>query len=496
MDTIKQKSFSSKNRKFEESSLYDADIKALFNKHFTISDNETVTLPEPESMFKEEPWQRDELQTLKNELNNVKSRLNNFNLQKWRIHTNKMNKARNVFLRLKNNIQPELMTQAWCKFYEIVCNYPLVPLEKIPYESNRRHFVSVHLCEAPGAFVTALNHWLKVNARDVQWDWIGMTLNPYCEGNSYNSMIDDDRLIRHTLKNWHFGRDNTGNLINTTNLDSLVEKSKNLNKYVMLVTADGSIDCINVPEEQEKAVAHLQFCETVACMSLLHIGGTFLLKVFTLFEHHSVCLMYLLSYAFHKVTITKPATSKEGNSEIYVVCIDFKGKDHIAPYLNILRKYYEISPVKTMFKRKDIPNNFMQKIIECSELFKSYQCKAIEDNINTFELKNSNIDICFELKYVKDIVVNKYFKDYNLKQIDAKDEIVGREIIEKSYNYNMCKKKDDNSYNERCKRQYLGLEERLLQISNQMKQIKYPTNKFYVVSKFKKLYSIIFEKII
>ncbi len=67
------------------------------------------------------------------------------------------------------------------------------------------------------------------------------------------------------------------------------------------ITADGSIDCQNTPGEQEAVTAHLHFCEAVTALSLLTPGGNFVLKMFTLFEHQSVSLMYLLNTAFREV---------------------------------------------------------------------------------------------------------------------------------------------------------------------------------------------------
>ena len=55
-------------------------------------------------------------------------------------------------------------------------------------------FNSVHLCEAPGAFITCLNHYLKTHRPDCHWKWKAITLNPYYEGNDHLAMIDQDKV--------------------------------------------------------------------------------------------------------------------------------------------------------------------------------------------------------------------------------------------------------------------------------------------------------------
>ncbi|XP_015599434.1 cap-specific mRNA (nucleoside-2'-O-)-methyltransferase 2 isoform X2 [Cephus cinctus] len=451
-------------------------ISELFNKRFSIVNNGQFTIPKPEYMFMEKPWKTEALQQLKEELNETKSRLNDYNLLEWHRHTGQRNQAGDVHWKLRMHIDPEFLTQAWCKFYENVSSFPLVPEQAIA----DRKFTSVHLCEAPGAFVTSLNHWLKSNQPAVEWDWIATTLNPYYEGNPLSRMITDDRFILHTLDHWCFGADNTGNLMDINNLDNLVEMTKSKDK-IMLVTADGSIDCLDTPGEQETVVSHLHYCETVAAIHILQKGGSFLLKIFTIFEHTSVCLTYLLCCLFDRVFINKPVTSKEGNSEVYMICLGFKGPEYAAPYLNILRKHYTFKSDMAMFRRNDIPDTIIKQIFECGKFFMDHQCKVISNNISSFNSSVNDTKPDFTLRHIRRAVALHFLQEYNLRKLDSEEEeIVGKTKLARTNCMNFDAKKQYFSYNERLKRKDLEPKSRLMAFAEDLHFTEVPISSRWI----------------
>ena len=146
------------------------------------------------------------------------------------------------------------------------------------------------------------------------WDWLACTLNPYFEGNNADAMVEDDGFINETPEHWFFGSDNSGDMRLPHNIAATWERAGKMGP-VLLVTADGSIDCSDRPNDQEEVVAQLHFCETVAAVGALAVGGSFVLKMFTLFEHSSISLVHLLSGLFEYTSICKPTMSTPGNSK-------------------------------------------------------------------------------------------------------------------------------------------------------------------------------------
>lgn len=138
-----------------ETSLYD-EVMGTFDKCFVyLKPKDGIwSLPSEDNgrgLFSEY-YQFDSLQELKIKLNEVKSQLNDYPIIEWSAHTRRKNPAGEIPWRLKTDIKAEFVTIAWCKLFEC--------LNKCPEMVKGPQLNSLHLCEAPGAFITALNHYL------------------------------------------------------------------------------------------------------------------------------------------------------------------------------------------------------------------------------------------------------------------------------------------------------------------------------------------------
>ena len=99
-------------------------------------------------------------------LNNVKKNLKNSVTAKlssstWHLHTSSHHITKKLGKNLRLRYNTEITTQAWCKFYEVLNCFS----QHLNIESSRDNFRVMHLCEAPGAFVTCMNHFLKTKFR-------------------------------------------------------------------------------------------------------------------------------------------------------------------------------------------------------------------------------------------------------------------------------------------------------------------------------------------
>uniref|UniRef100_A0A1B0CL76 Putative cap-specific mrna nucleoside-2'-o--methyltransferase 2 isoform x3 n=1 Tax=Lutzomyia longipalpis TaxID=7200 RepID=A0A1B0CL76_LUTLO len=295
-------------------------LERLFCKKYLFARQAHWKLPEVDVLFTQKNFQDTHLQEAKQRLNSVKSKLNDVELEVWSTHTFNQSPSPEIIYRIRHGFNVEFVTQAWTKFYECLGSFCLIP----DVEETQQPLNTVHLCEAPGAFVVALNHFLKTHRKRIkEWSWCASTLNVYYE---------------------------------------------------------------DAPDCQEELVSHLHLAETVAALRILALGGCFVLKMFTFFESSSICLIYLLTCIFKSVTVFKPVTSKGGNSEVYVICEYLENRLN-EDFLEKMFKNIS-NRNAAFFPAVQLPRDFLQQLYACTGMFSKWQIDVIEGNIATFDRDN------------------------------------------------------------------------------------------------------------
>jgi cap2 methyltransferase len=94
--------------------------------------------------------------------------------------------------------------------------------------------------------------------------------------------------------------------------------------------------------------------------------------------------MFLLYSLFTSVRVYKPATSKESNSVVYVLCLEYSGRNFMDPWHEVISKYFGPTlPAKAIFPRLNIPRNFLKQIYECA--VNKFQTAVTETRIRACE---------------------------------------------------------------------------------------------------------------
>jgi len=231
------------------------------------------------------------------------------------IHTNIPN----------NNISISKYKPISRAFYKLLEIYNMFNL--LDYSQPIKTF---HLAEGPGGFIEA-TMFSRKNTKDTYY---GMTL------------LEDDKNTPGWKKSINFlekypninierGVDNTGNLYNEQNYKYCCKTYKD---SFEIITGDGGIDFSQDFNNQEVLASRLILTQAFYALSMQKKNGTFILKIFDIFNKTSVDIVYLLSYYYKTVYIVKPNSSRYANSEKYIVCRYFKNTLNI----NIKKKFFGI----------------------------------------------------------------------------------------------------------------------------------------------------------
>lgn len=147
--------------------------------------------------------------------------------------------------------------------------------------------------------------------------------------------------------------------------------------------------------------------------------------MFTFFEDSTISLVYLLNCSFSEVKVFKPSSSKSGNSEVYVICLRFKGLqtlNHLWESLLLPYKSLDYKTGKSMFDLNEINSGYLDQISACVDFFMEKQIETIEENIRNF--KNNQATERSKIMHRKKLVAAQYIKKYKVQRISKEKKLV------------------------------------------------------------------------
>jgi 23S rRNA U2552 (ribose-2'-O)-methylase RlmE/FtsJ len=167
---------------------------------------------------------------------------------------------------------------------------------------------------APGQFILCADQYF----REHHLEWRSCSI----ESNNNNSNNLQD--IYGVYKN-NPARYIKCDVLNESDLQRIIDQYTD---WAELVTGDIGIDHTD-DDFQEETHVDLQWGQMVLALNVCKLGGTMILKMFSLISDESQYLCDILTRHFEEVHVVKPKTSRILNHETYLIC---KNKIKISAY--------------------------------------------------------------------------------------------------------------------------------------------------------------------
>ena len=301
-------------------------------------------------------------------------------------------------------------SRAFFKLCEILSYFEIC----LPFKNNSK-VVSVHLCDAPGSFIQALQKEIKEVNKDITLEWFAQSLYVGSDALVIDKDVSD-------MSRWIKGGDESGNLYNIDNIIAL--RTFLLNKEPELadiITADGGFNTEFDPNNQEQLTLQLIYSEVVSALHLQKVGpnSTFICKIFDTVTGSTSSVLALLCYFYDNISIIKPRTSRYSNSEKYVVCIGFKGisEDSLKRLQNSVKKWsIAVEHGQPFCRDFNISIEPIQKILYDHNLkIISNQIKYIE---RSFEYSKLNIKQIHFIEALQNEKATDFCRSFNFTEND------------------------------------------------------------------------------
>lgn len=310
-----------------------------------INRNELIQLEKVREVIVEE----DEYFIIKQELNSAKSNLDKLDPKTYLRNFLALDAFGSSFKKMiSNTYNLTITTNASLKMFEMLSQFPLIDC-KFPVKV----FCNAEL---PGAFIVAINHYIRSKFPDCDFDWVASSYLP-TEINAKNSTILEDKynIYSKNREKWLMGPKpnaitsdlyTNGDVTSKENIKILSSSAKEKLGDIHLYTSDAGIDVSEDYNNQEEMTMLLNFGQCLCGLLSICVGGSLVTKQYTFFHPFNRSLILLMSSLFDEFYITKPATSRPANSEIYLVGLSFRGisEDLSSKLLDRIEDYAKIKP--------------------------------------------------------------------------------------------------------------------------------------------------------
>jgi len=144
--------------------------------------------------------------------------------------------------------------------------------------------------------------------------------------------------------------------------------------------------------KQEENSINLIFSEVLYALILQKQGGSFVLKIFDMFHQTTIEILYLLCYFYGQVYIYKPHTSREANSEKYIICKNFTINNNYESIIKSLCNNFNDLSKQTIYKifNFNLNSYFLSKIEEINAIYGQQQVENILNTITYINDENKS----------------------------------------------------------------------------------------------------------
>jgi hypothetical protein len=335
------------------------------------------------------------------------------------------NEGRNIFKTVTSNFESFKLTRyqiaqnrntpsvsnAWIKAYELISHYNLIPETRDLEENNQTNWNHFDNCSFPGSFILAVYHYIytkRDKAFQDAYNWFASSLLSEVTQDAEHpdaALGDQYELYK------RYGADSTdgtnhwlmepdeglnGNILDFNYINHIADTlgSGEENKeggQVDLYTSEYGIDVSEkkLYNEQEFVHAKGDLAQVLCGLKTLRYNGNMICKIFTFFNPFTISLLALMRECFEEFYISKPASSKPDNSEVFIVGKEYNpeaGRKAIVIMEEFLENKDSDYRHGCLVDIEKLDNKFWKKIKESAyKIFEELQINRILSNVVVFD---------------------------------------------------------------------------------------------------------------